>query len=274
MFFCALGAFAQGAAPQSIPGNSMPQTFDVVSIRSLADQVLPEIDQRLGHGCDGGFPKVEHNRFTVETTLYALISWAYGFNKNGGCSYVNFAGLITGGPDWLRSQRFHIEALMPPGAPDYTTAQFLAGTAPGLEMMIRKMLNDRFGLVLHQAKVNASVYVLSVAGKGPKPSAQDGATPFLRGRPGPDQTISIQAEKVTMGSFALFLTLQVHEAVIDETGLTGGYDMQFNFAPGDSANSSGPSVFTALQDTGLKLAAGKRPIEAIIVDHAEKPSEN
>jgi len=45
---------------------------------------------RLGGGCDGSVPRVDRRRFTVSTTPYASMTCAYGFNKNGGCSFVSY----------------------------------------------------------------------------------------------------------------------------------------------------------------------------------------
>jgi len=93
---------------------------------------------------------MEHKRFSVTTTPFALITWAYGYNKNGGCTFVSVGDFLTGGPDWIRSEKFDIRALMPDGSPDYNTTEFLNGKAPVLERMIARMLADRFGLVVHK----------------------------------------------------------------------------------------------------------------------------
>src|SRR6516162_3710221 len=82
-----------------------PDKFEVASIKSLGEANAAALAQ-FGDGCDGGFPRVDHNRFTVTTTAYALLTWAYGFNKNGGCSFVSYGGFIAGGPSWIRSERF------------------------------------------------------------------------------------------------------------------------------------------------------------------------
>src|SRR5438105_1304859 len=80
------------------PAGEAQGSFEVASVKRLPDRVSPELLARIGAGCDGGFPRVEHNRFTVTTTLYALTTWAYGLNKYNGCSYASFAGLLSGGP--------------------------------------------------------------------------------------------------------------------------------------------------------------------------------
>src|SRR5215510_14670543 len=147
-----------------------PDAFEVTSIKSLGEANAAAL-ARFGDGCDGGFPRVDHNRFTVTTTVYALLTWAYGFNKNGGCSFVSFGGFISGGPAWIRSERFEIRAVMPDGSPEYTTTQFLNGDAPQLEVMIKNLLADRFRLTLHRETREVPGYALVVGKDGPKISA-------------------------------------------------------------------------------------------------------
>jgi hypothetical protein len=100
-------------------------TFEVASVKPMGP--VPAGGGRgtaepggAGRGCDGGFPRVDGSRFSVITTPYALITWAYGYNKTWGCSYVTFGDLLTGGPSWIRSERFEIQANIPEGAPKYS----------------------------------------------------------------------------------------------------------------------------------------------------------
>jgi uncharacterized protein (TIGR03435 family) len=66
----------------------------------------------------------------------------------------------------------------------------------------------------------------------------------------------------------------VGEAVVDATGLDGLYDIALDFVD-ESARDAGPTLFEALQQQlGLKLEAGKGPVEVVVIDHVEKPSEN
>ena len=83
--------------------------------------------------------------------------------------------------------------------------------------------------------------------------------------------------------FANVLSDNLHRAVIDKTGLTGKYDFTLKWARdddsvspnADSATDAGPAIFTAVEEQlGLKLQPAKGPVEVLVVDHVEQPSEN
>lgn len=62
---------------------------------------------------------------------------------------------------------------------------------------------------------------------------------------------------------------------MDKTGLTGYYDILLKWAPDETSPDAGPSIFAAVQDAlGLKLVAGKEPVDVLVIDHVEKPTEN
>jgi uncharacterized protein (TIGR03435 family) len=90
------------------------------------------------------------------------------------------------------------------------------------------------------------------------------------------------ATGVGMEQLATTLSAMVRRQVVDRTGLEGRYDFQLNFSPDlglstsrDSLTDSGPSIFTALQEQlGLRLDSSKGPVESVVIDHAEKPTED
>ena len=176
--------------------------------------------------------RLDNNRFAVTTTLYALITWAYGFNRQWGCSSVSLGDLLSGGPAWVRSDRFEIQALMPEGSPRYTLAQFMKGDAPQLEAMIRTLLADRFQLVLHREMKQVPAYAL-IRGKGALKLMQskDDDEPMF-GWPrvsNPNGQISrkITGRKASMRDLAFLLLLATGRPVIDQTGITGDYNFDF-----------------------------------------------
>jgi uncharacterized protein (TIGR03435 family) len=274
------------AAALSLPES--PAAFEVVSVKPMGP--VPAGAGRgtnasggAGLGCDGGFPRVDNDRFTVVTTPYALITWAYGYNKTWGCSYVSFGDLLTGGPSWIRSERFEIQARIPEGAPRYTLDQFMRGDAPGLEKMLQSLLADRFNLMVHKETKQVAGYAL-VPGKGgaklTQSSAKDKRALGVRRESGPNGKVSnkLIARKIEMRDFAFLLLLTTQRPVIDRTGLTGEFNFDLEFAPFDSdgtADSDSPSLFTAIQQSlGLRLETAKTPLNALVIDGAQRPTEN
>jgi hypothetical protein len=74
-----------------------PGSFEVASVKAVGPAPAGAL-AAFGGGCDGGFPRLDHNGFAVTTTAYVLMTWAYAFNKYGGCSFVSY-----GGPDFRRT---------------------------------------------------------------------------------------------------------------------------------------------------------------------------
>jgi uncharacterized protein (TIGR03435 family) len=137
--------------------------------------------------------------------------------------------------------------------------------------MMQTLLAERFKLVVHRESKDEKVYFLTIARNGPKlkPARPEGGpnSITLNGIFGPAMPISMLAASLTRPLDGT--------RVIDKTGLEGNFDIGLRYVPANS-KEPGPDVVAALQEQlGLKLVAGKSPIERIIVDHTEKvPTEN
>ena len=121
--------------------------------------------------------------------------------------------------------------------------------------------------------VSIAIYTL-VAGKdGPKFRAvADDGSAAETGSGGGHQ---IKAHHISMKLLAATLQGWIGDTVVDATGLTGLYDLNLDFNVDESMSSEGPTVFEAVQrQLGLKLEAGKGPVEVVVIDHVEKPSAN
>jgi uncharacterized protein (TIGR03435 family) len=172
---------------------------------------------------------------------------------------------------------------MPDCSPDYTTTQFLNGDAPQLEVMIKNLLADRFHITLHRETREVPGYALVVGKDGPKISAASETSIAtlggMRFEKKPDGTMSQHyiARKTNMAYVALNLGIVTRRPVVDRTGLAGDFTFDLEFAPADPGlgESAAASVFTAVQEQlGLKLESGKVPAEIIVIDRAERPSQN
>ena len=192
------------------------------------------------------------------------------------CSLLRMAFDVTDyqivAPAWIRD--------LDPSVWFEIDARSREGTAPTLDqakVMLQSMLEDRFKLKFHRGKRAAPVYALVVSQQGHKLSELE--LPCKQ----PDAPVAFTtAEGMTMcmtiGGFIVGLGRQVDRPVIDRTGLTGRYAIPMNWAgryPWAAADPSDPSVFTVLRERlGLRLDPVNEPVEALIVDHIERPSPN
>jgi uncharacterized protein (TIGR03435 family) len=199
--------------------------------------------------------------------LKLLIAAAYDLNPQE----------ILGGPSWVESDRFDIEARTP-GAVRPTHEEQM--------MMLRNLLADRFKLTFHRQMKDFSIYELQVDKSGPKlkPSAQPVDAPAaLISTVYPDH-ILMPGRNASMGDFVSILQRAVLDRpVVDKTGLAGRYDFDLAWAPDASqfggevpvasSNASSPPFFTAVREQlGLRLVATRGPAEALVIDSASQPS--
>jgi uncharacterized protein (TIGR03435 family) len=201
-------------------------------------------------------------------SLRGLINWAYDWAYDSDPQ-------IDGGPNWINSQATTFE---------------IEGKAAGrvsfaeCQLMVQSLLADRFKLVTHRETREVPVYLLSIGAKGPKiHTVEDDSrllsTVFINGggiqlRNGYATTAS--GRGMSMPELARFLARlpAVGRPVLDKTGLTGfyGFHLDFAYVPG---NDERPDIFTAVREQlGLKLEPAKSALEILVVDHAERPSEN
>ena len=154
-----------------------------------------------------------------------------------------------------------------------------------LKSMVQKLLAERFKLALHRDKKEQSVYALTVARSGAKMTETGGDPNSLPGvgfgRPG-----QMVANNATMADIASVMqTTVLDRPVVDQTGLTARYSFRLNWTPDESQfpgirvpaqpDNNLPNLFTAIQEQiGLRLEATRAPADVLIVDKAEKPSEN
>jgi len=199
---------------------------------------------------------------------------------------------VTGGPAWTGSARFDIEAMEDPALGE--KLQKLSSDERGKQIreMLRGLLTDRFKLQVHHASSELSVYELLTAKSGSKlmPSVAQSSSSNPDGSSKPRSWIRFAGKGLLEGNDADAATLVTAlsmqpeiggRLVVDRTGLTGKYDFTLKWTPdmGQGAEpptpDAGPSLFTALQDElGLRLQSTRAPVDVIVIDHVDLPSEN
>jgi uncharacterized protein (TIGR03435 family) len=218
-------------------------------------------------------------RFNAENmTARAVIRSAY--------SVKDFQ--IMGGPAWMYNDRFDI------------TAKGNAVTGvDGIQAMVQSLLADRYKLAFHRETKEMPIYE-PVAAKGglkiaaPKEGScvvvdpKNPPNPPRPGEPPPRFCGTVrmgrgllEAYGINMDRFLSVLSDTVGRRVIDKTAFAGTFDVHLEYTPdevaagGTSSDSQAPSIFTALQEQlGLRLDNSKGPVEVLVIDHLEKPSEN
>ena len=258
--------------------DGKPLQFEVASI-----QINKSGEPRVSGGFQPG------GRYKVTNyTLRALIAAAFLRPQ------VNPDFLIAGGPSWLDSEHFDVEAKAAsefPAAPDGPTAP--------RRVMVQALLAERFKLAVHHESRNRSIYALTMARPddrmGPKlrPSVLDcAAAPPAAGAPAvpPACTVrvgpgSVHGSGVTLAQLLNLLPRFVDRVVVDRTGLDGRFDLELDWTPAagewvappiagtGTPMADGPSLFTALQEQlGLKLTSTTGPVDVLVIDRAELPT--
>ena len=209
---------------------------------------------------------------------------------------------ISTAPNWVKTEKFDIEAKVDGS----DVAKLSKLSFEQHKLMLQPLLEDRFKLKFHRETKDLPVYALVIAKNGLKiKEATPGDTypnglKLPGGHVGGAGTLWIQNNQLTGQAIALaelcrLLSRQLGRIVLDRTGLTGKYDFILKWTPdegpaamspgaaggrqgADNApppDSSGPSIFTAIQEQlGLKLESQKAPLEVLVIDHVETPSEN
>jgi len=177
------------------------------------------------------------------------------------CSAYNVEDFqVSGGPKWVDDDRYDINA----------KAEGAANGAQ-LDVMLQTLLADRFQLAVHHEQKIGPAFALVVAKSGMKIQPVPGATGTNSNGGRGQLTVS----GMTMPRFAEILSRELKTPVVDLTGAPGAYAFKLEWSLEGDANDIQSAFFAAIQSTlGLKLESRKLPIDVIVVDRAEKPSDN
>ena len=196
---------------------------------------------------------------------------------------------IIDGPKWLDTTRFDIDAKMDDSVADHLRTLAHGPRRLETQAMFQQLLADRFKLAVHWETRELPVYTLTVAKKGPKlqptkEATEGSGTSSHNNGLGSEFTAKGVTLPELAGALTQELSRELGRDIIDKTEIKGRYDLTLKWttpdagaAPDNPASSadSGPSIFTALQEQlGLKLEPAKAPVQVLVIDHAEMPSEN
>jgi uncharacterized protein (TIGR03435 family) len=249
------GAAAQ--TPQTAPAERPKfEAFDVATVKPVeADANRGRLFKMVG----------PHRWVATDYTLKNLIALAYDMSPK----------TISGGPAWMETQHFNIEAITPGEVRPTRLEQM---------RMLRALLVERFGLKFHRVEKEFSIYELTVAKGGPKlkPAAKPDDPPEMVGVVYPGK-IEVPAKSVTMDDFvAMLQRATLDRPTVNKTGLTGVYDFTLDWAqdetqyggevPKAPEDAPLPPLFIAVREQlGLKLQATRGMVNAMVVDSAVKP---
>ena len=279
----AVGAFTAPPLTAQIPAQAPPAagapSFEVASIKTNTS----------GDGRVLMRPQPGGRLSLVNVPLRLMIGFAYRVQ--------DFQ--IVAGPDWLGTTRFDVVAKAEAGNPSQDE----------LRLMLRSLLADRFKLVVRPSTREMPTYSLVPARGDGKPGVQlrksdancSGPASAPSAPPAPGQIPpcesmvgfgNLKARGTTLPALAAGLSIFAGRIVVDRTGLAGAYDVDLNWTPdqiprpagggdqpvqvnGAAIDPNGPSLFTALQEQlGLKLESSKGPVDVLVVERAEKPTED
>jgi bla regulator protein BlaR1 len=259
------------------PGFAQPQptlTFEVASIKPASPDAKGSSIQFLPGG----------GLSMTNIPLRAMITFAYDVR--------DFQ--VSGGPGWIGTERFDVRAkadrTASDGPDDFAkmTDTQRKTIRDQIAERLRALLADRFQLVVHKETKDQPIYALLVSKSGAKLQEVKELGPrqgmsMNRGR--------LQGMAAPIEMLGQTLSNVTGRPVIDKTGLIGKYDFVLEWTPDPGADAraqgfgdgvtepapapGGPTIFTALQEQlGLRLEAQKGPVPNIVIDRAEKPSEN
>lgn len=254
------------AKSMALPANPV---FDVASIHPNNSDRTARTDL---------YSYADHGHFVaINATPMQLLQYAYGLPDSR----------ILGAPAWTKSAKYDIEGKADPGLAEKLAALSYTDAKPQLLKMVQALLADRFHVGAHLESRELPVYNMVVGKGGAKfTSVKDEGKMIDSETHSGTSTITIKSSSHATADLAEMLARFTGRVVLDETGLQGNYTISLKFAPDDSrsgvpdpetsmAPDSGPSVFTALKEQlGLELKSGKAPVDVLVIDHVDPPTDN
>ena len=238
------------------PQAALQPTFEIVSIHPMRqDDARPE---HIDNPYRRGYLRA------VNVSLKSLMEIAYDIPDLR----------MFGGPTWLTSERFSLEAKADPSVDEQLAALPSEQAKQTKRKMIVALLVARFKLAIHTEAKKMPVYAMVIGKGGPKLA---GSQQSDSSQSGGDQLINIRPGSDSLQILAYELSWRVGRPVLDKTGLRDKQALTLRWRSDEepSMDSNAPSLFTAIQEQlGLELDSTKGSVPVLLIDHAEKPTED
>ena len=221
-------------------------------------------------GRGGGYNITGDRIHVINQTLKDMVKFGWDLQE------YQLSGITGGAGAWMTSDHFDIVATTPGGANDEQR-----------RTMMQEMLRTRFAVAVHKESKEVSGFALVVGKNGSKlkaPSMDDGELMMGRNAAG---LRTLNGVGHTTAGLASILATLLARPVADKTGLSGQFDFHMEWVPDVGQvelregaapppdGGTGPSIYTAVQESlGLKLETMRSTVEVVVLDHAEKPTEN
>jgi uncharacterized protein (TIGR03435 family) len=268
----------------AILGQTVRPQFEVASIKPAAEG-------------GGTMMRPQPGRLVANASVRVLLQSAFGLQPFQ----------IIGGPEWIVSEQYDIEAKAagdPGNAQMFLMLQSLLADRFQLrvhresrEMPVYALTTARGGLKLSSPRDGRCVQETDVVGPLAEPGARmapptQGVDTIASKCGGVDVSLGpggarLRGGKVPMVEFVRVLSRVLGRPVIDQTGFAGVFDVALDFLPDETTpglpapppgavpfSNASPSIFSVVQEMGLRLESTRGPVDVLVVDHAERPSAN
>jgi uncharacterized protein (TIGR03435 family) len=184
---------------------------------------------------------------------------------------------LAGGPSWVSSQWFEINAVPPEASPSRDIKLRQVQPTSEQRFMLQSLLRERFGVKYHLEMKESPVYILSRGGGALqlKPTKDSAADPraIVTMKAGDIADGEAEGTNTTTDFLALRLSRYLQLPVLNQTGITGSYD--YYLPPVDPENTDPITAVLGVVDRlGLKIKRGRGPVAHLLIDHIEQPSED
>ena len=263
-FVSAKAAGVPGFDPNSahsIAANASLPQFDAVTIKSA---VAPDQQINAIYAYPGGRIFCAHCTLQFLTTLaFNLPDWQ-----------------VTGSTEWVSSTsdpRYDIEATAPEGSQS-TTWNSKIPLTEAQRQMLKSLLIERFGLKGHRETRSDTVYILQ-RGDLPLrllPPLHPDESHWAGGVGGGPVIGSngMKGKNISMPELANRISGALKRPVLDQTGLTGTFDFEYRIGDQVANSDVTGAVLASMHGIGLKLTPSNGPVEMLVIDHADLPSQN